>query len=61
MTTTAKPRGPQSKPTKAEISAAWARLRSAAQQGNVEANALLIALAENKPAITMGAGLARAG
>jgi len=42
-------RGPQKKPTRAEISAAWWRLRNAAESGDVEANALLIALAENKP------------
>lgn len=56
-----KARGQQVKPTRAEISAAWVRLRAAAEQGHIEANALLIALAENKPAIAMEAGFARAG
>lgn len=60
MATPNKPRGHQVKPTKAEISAAWGRLRAAAEQGHIEANALLIALAENKPAISMEAGFARA-
>ncbi|MBJ2210333.1 hypothetical protein JFT33_27490 [Pseudomonas carnis] len=44
-----KPRGPQAKPTRAEINAAWSRLRSAAEQGSVQASALLIALVENRP------------
>lgn len=46
---TTKPRGPQAKPTRAEINAAWGRLRSAAEQGSVQASALLIALVENRP------------
>lgn len=61
MTTLTKSRGQQVKPTRAEISAAWARLRAAAEQGHIEANALLIALAENKPAISMETGFARVG
>ncbi|MGY3642257.1 hypothetical protein [Pseudomonas sp. PK-RTE-24] len=44
-----KPRGPQAKPTRAEINAAWGRLRSAAEQGSVQASALLIALVESHP------------
>lgn len=60
MATPSKSRGHQVKPTRAEISAAWGRLRAAAEQGHIEANALLIALAENKPAISMEAGFARA-
>ncbi|KIU54540.1 hypothetical protein QV12_00455 [Pseudomonas putida] len=61
MATPNKPRGHQVKPTKAEISAAWGRLRAAAEQGHIEANALLIALAENKPTFSMEGGLARVG
>lgn len=61
MATPNKPRGHQVKPTKAEISAAWARLRAAAEQGHIEANVLLIALAENKPTFAMEGGLARFG
>ncbi|WP_323154871.1 hypothetical protein [Pseudomonas alvandae] len=56
MSTTTKSRGHQAKPTRAEVKAAWGRLRSAAEQGNVQASALLIALAENKPVIS-AAGL----
>ncbi|MGY2191875.1 hypothetical protein [Pseudomonas pergaminensis] len=48
-----KPRGLQAKPTRAEINAAWGRLREAAADGSVQASALLIALAENKPVIAM--------
>ena len=46
-------RGQQAKPTKADLSAAWVRLREAAERGSVEANALLIVLAENR-SITLG-------
>lgn len=42
-------RGKQAKPTRAEVRAAWDRLRAAAAAGNVAANAALIALAENRP------------
>ncbi|AZE37701.1 MULTISPECIES: hypothetical protein [Pseudomonas] len=49
MSTTTKPRGHQAKPTRAEVKAAWGRLREAAEQGSVQASALLIALAENRP------------
>jgi hypothetical protein len=49
MSATAKPRGTQAKPTRAELNAAWNRLRAAADQGSVQANALLIALTENRP------------
>lgn len=45
-------RGPQAKPTRNELLAAWARLRSAAGSGDVVATALLIALAENKPVLS---------
>ena len=46
-------RGQQAKPTKADLSAAWVRLREAAERGSVEAIALLIVLAENR-SITLG-------
>lgn len=49
MTTTKPLRGRQHKPTRAEVSAAWNRLRTAAEQGNLQACAALIALAENRP------------
>ena len=49
MNTAIKPRGRQAKPTRHEVSAAWDRLRSAADGGDLQANALLIALVENKP------------
>lgn len=51
MSTTIKPRGHQAKPTRAEVKAAWERLRTAADQGSVQASALLIALVENRPLI----------
>ncbi len=51
MSPTSKPRGHQAKPTRAEVKAAWSRLRSAADQGNVQASALLIALTENRPVL----------
>ncbi len=35
--------------SQSEVSAAWDRVRDAAEQGSVTASALLIALAENKP------------
>lgn len=51
---TAKPaRGRQHKPTRSEVAAAWGRLREAASDGSVQASALLIALAENKPVIAV--------
>lgn len=51
---TAKPaRGRQHKRTRPEVAAAWGRLREAAADGSVQASALLIALAENKPVIAM--------
>jgi hypothetical protein len=49
MSTSTKLRGQQAKPTRAEVKAAWGRLRNAANQGCVQANALLIALVENHP------------
>lgn len=51
---TAKPaRGRQHRPTRSEVAAAWGQLRDAAAKGSVQASALLIALAENKPVIAM--------
>lgn len=44
-------RGPQRKPTRADVGQAWQCLREAAKGGNIQAAALLIALAENKPVI----------
>jgi hypothetical protein len=49
-----KTRGHQTKPTRAEIAAAYERLRNAANSGSVEANAALIALAERRPLLPMG-------
>lgn len=47
--TTIKPRGRQAKPTRREVNAAWGRLRAAADLGDIQASAALIALTENKP------------
>jgi len=55
-----KQRGPQAKPTRAELNSAWARLRAAADTGSIEACALLIALSENKPVIGLESRLALA-
>jgi sugar/nucleoside kinase (ribokinase family) len=49
MKTEIKTRGRQAKPTKVEVVAAWDRLRTAATAGDLQASALLIALAEGKP------------
>jgi hypothetical protein len=49
MTATAKTRGRQARPTRTEVIDHYERLRAAADLGNVQASALLIALAENKP------------
>lgn len=49
MSTEIKTRGRQAKPTRHEVSAAWDRLRSAADGGDLQASALLIALVESKP------------
>lgn len=51
MTTAAKARGRQHRPTRSEIAAYYEFLRSAANKGNVQASALLIALAENRPVL----------
>jgi hypothetical protein len=47
--TTTKPRGPQAKATRADIDKAWQRLRAAADTGDLQASAMLIALAERRP------------
>lgn len=44
-----KTRGRQHRPTTSEVARYYERLRSAADQGNVQATALLIALAEKRP------------
>jgi hypothetical protein len=41
-----KSRGRQRRPTQTELACAWARLRAAADRGDLQANALLISLAE---------------
>lgn len=48
----AKGRGPSKRVTRAEVLDAWGRLRAAANHGDLQASALLIALAENKPVIS---------
>ncbi|OZY41075.1 hypothetical protein CJF43_14370 [Pseudomonas fragi] len=42
-------RGRQAKPTKSEVASAWEHIRAAAETGDLQACALLIALSENKP------------
>lgn len=44
-----KTRGRQHRPTTSEVARYYERLRSAADQGNVQATAFLIALAERRP------------
>ena len=53
MNTPKPARGRQHKPTRSEVTAAWSRLREAAADGSVQASALLIALAENRPVLAM--------
>ncbi len=55
MTARTKCRGQQAKPTIAEVKAAWARLRTAADQGDIQASALLIALTEQRPVLGLPA------
>lgn len=45
----AKTRGRQAKPTRREVCAAWDRLRAAADRGDIQASAALIALTEGRP------------
>lgn len=45
----AKRRGRSRVVTRREVAAAWERLRDAAAAGDIQANAALIALAENAP------------
>ena len=47
--TISKVRGRQCTPTRSEVADYYSRLRTAADQGNVQASALLIALAERRP------------
>lgn len=47
--TTIKTRGRQARPTRAEVAAAWSRIRAAADAGSVQASAALIALSEGRP------------
>ncbi|MFN3770375.1 MAG: hypothetical protein ACK4TD_18585 [Ectopseudomonas guguanensis] len=51
-----KTRGHQIRPTKAEVNSAWVRLRTAADQGDIQAAALLVALAENRPLLSAPTG-----
>lgn len=46
-----KARSRQIKPVRAEVRAAWERLRKAADSGDIQASALLIALTEARPLI----------
>jgi hypothetical protein len=55
-----KGRGPNRGLTKGELRLAWDRIRSAASSGDLQANALLIALAENKPVISLESSFVRA-
>lgn len=52
MNTIDKPRGRQVRPNRAELTAAWSRIRDAADKGSIPASALLIALSENKPFVS---------
>lgn len=56
MNASIKPRGRQSRPTRSEVAAAWARLRTAADSGDLQAAALLVALSENKPLMAAPGG-----
>lgn len=51
MTEATKTRGRQRRPTASEVAAAWDRIRIKADQGDVAASALLIALAEKRPVL----------
>ncbi|MBV6823856.1 hypothetical protein [Pseudomonas sp. PD9R] len=53
-----KGRGPSRSLTKAELKLAWDRIRSAAASGDLQASALLIALAEQRPLMTTATILA---
>lgn len=55
MTEATKTRGRQRRPTASDVARYYDRLRSAADQGNVQATALLIALAERRPVFPSGA------
>lgn len=49
MNASIKTRGRQAKPTRREVCAAWDRLRAAADRGDIQASAALIALTEGRP------------
>lgn len=53
----AKARGKQARPTKGELAAYYGLLRNKASEGDVQATALLIALAERRPLLP-GEGIA---
>jgi hypothetical protein len=53
-----KPRGPQAKATRADIEKAWHRLRAAADTGDLQASAMLIALTERRPLLPATVGTA---
>lgn len=57
MSTPIKLRGHQTKPTLSEVKAAWGRLRSAADAGDIQAAALLVALVESKPLFQLPAAI----
>jgi hypothetical protein len=50
-------RGRQARPTKSDVSGAWASIRSAAAQGDIQASALLIALTEGRPLLHVDGGI----
>lgn len=50
-------RGRQARPTRAEIASAWQRIRAAAEAGDLQASALLIALGEGKPLMHTDGGI----
>jgi hypothetical protein len=50
-------RGRQARPTKSDVSGAWACIRSAVAQGDIQASALLIALTEGRPLLHVDGGI----
>lgn len=50
-------RGRQARPTKAEITNAWANIRDESSRGNVAASALLIAITEDRPVFHTESGI----
>lgn len=58
MQSSARPtRGRQARPTRAELNAAWSRLKTESNRGNVVACALLVALAEGHPVFHAESGI----